>query len=400
MIETLIKDSSLIIKTAIAEVMPQKAVAKALADIEKPIGKTIIIAIGKAAYDMAKKASEIIDYDKGLIVTKYKHSKGDIKNFTIIEAGHPILDQNSIIAGKEAIKMVNDLSTDDLVLFLISGGGSALFEVPLLELNEFQDINDQLLKCGATIEEINTVRKRLSQVKGGRFAEYCKPAKVINIILSDIIGDPLDMIASGPTVNDRSSSDQALSIIKKYKLNLSAKAQELMHHDCPHDLNNVTSKVTGNNYGLRKAAINRCKELGYKIIEIKEPLCGDIKETENLLCDYLKENYDEKTAIIASGEITVEIKGKGLGGRNQELALRLGKHLKDNDSLVFCIGSDGTDGPTDAAGAYCILDNIKEDINDYLSNNDAYHYFEKYGGLIKTGPTGTNVCDLYCILKN
>lgn len=392
------KDALDIVNYAINKVLPNEAIKNALNDFVVPKGKVYMIAIGKAAYSMSKETLKHIDIYKGLVITKYNHAKGELKNTKIIEAGHPVLDENSIIAAQEAINLVKDLTKDDTVIFLISGGGSALFEAPLISLDEFKDINNQLLKCGANIQEINAIRKRLSKVKGGKFAKLCSPAKVFNIILSDIIDDPIDMIASGPTVNDNSSSQDAINVVEKYKLSINKETMKLLNLDGVKDLKNVETHVSLNNEAFKKAAKQRSKELGYDVYYQSVPLVEDISKAINIMSYYTKK-AKENSVTILGGEITLEVKGNGLGGRNQELALTLGTYLKDNDTAVICVGSDGTDGPTDAAGAYVEKSMIDDTVYNYLNDNDSYHYLEKHNGLIKTGPTGTNVCDLYMIIK-
>lgn len=376
--------------------MPEKAVSTSLASFKKPLGKTIMISIGKAAYTMAKQVLSLIDIDEGLVVTKYGHSKDPLKNTKIIESGHPLLDENSLLAANEAIKMVSNLNVNDTVIMLISGGGSSLFELPFIPLKKLQSLNDELIKSGANINEINIIRKRLSKVKGGKFGSLCYPAKVFNIILSDIINDPLDMIASGPTVPDTSSNIDAINIINKYGIKVDDQILELLNKKTTTTLNNIETFIAGNNEGLKLAAKRKAIELGYDVIYIDKPLTCDISEAVNIISSQIKD-CPNNTAIIYGGEITLNVKGNGLGGRNQELALRMIPYI-NKDTCFFSVGSDGTDGPTDAAGAYVDFDSEK-DINDYVNNNDAYHCFEKYGGLIKTGPTGTNVCDLYCVIK-
>jgi hydroxypyruvate reductase len=216
-------DADKIIKQAIGAVMPKEAVVRALTDADLT-GNVYIVAVGKAAYSMAKAASEHVSYKKGIVITKYGHVKGELADIECYEAGHPVLDENSVKATEKVLELVAGLTSEDTVLFLLSGGGSALFEKPLADLSELQDITGQLLACGADINEINTIRKRLSGVKGGRFAEIVAPAKVYSIILSDIVGDPLDMIASGPTVPDSSTCEMAKEIVKKYRIRLSEEA--------------------------------------------------------------------------------------------------------------------------------------------------------------------------------
>ena len=392
-------DALQIINYSIREVLPEKAVRKALEGFVKPNGKTIMVSIGKAAYSMAKETLNNIDIDIGLVITKYNHAQDALPNTTIIEAGHPILDENSLKGTQFAIDLCQNLTCDDTVVMLISGGGSALFEMPLVSLEELQDISSQLLKCGANINEINIIRKRLSKVKGGRFAKICEPAKVINIILSDIINDPLDMIASGPTCPDLSTCQEALDIVNKYHLNIKKETLELLKLETIKNLDNIVTYITGNNEQLKLAAKRKALQLGYETIYIDEAITSEAKDAASFMIEQIEQHKNHRPiAIIAGGEIVVEVKGNGLGGRNQELSLRCAPFIKDKDICFFAIGSDGTDGPTDAAGAYCDSDTCKEDIETYSSNNDSYHYFEKYGGLIKTRPTGTNVCDLYVAL--
>jgi len=398
--DILYNDAKQIIDFAIESVLPGSAVKKALANYKEPKGKTVMVALGKAAYTMAKQTLEEVKVDQGLVVTKYGHAGGPLNNTEIIEAGHPILDDNSVLGANKAIELCSNLTEDDCVIMLVSGGGSALFEAPLVTLSELQDVNSQLLKCGANINEINTIRKRLSKVKGGRFAEICKPAKVIDIILSDIINDPLDMIASGPAYPDESTSEDALNIVKKYNLNFNDKIMELLHHDTVKSLDNTETYITGNNEELKLAAKKKAEELGYNVVYAKEALTSEVKVAAEFMSNLLKENLNngKPTAIITGGELVVEVKGDGLGGRNQEFACRLAKDVQGTNACVFAVGSDGTDGPTDAAGGYVDSDSYHDEIYAYLDNNDSYHYLEKHGGLIKTGPTGTNVCDMYCAL--
>lgn len=393
------KDALEIINDSINEVLPEKLLIPFLQSFKVSKGKTIMIAIGKAAYNMAKTTLSMIPIDEGLVITKYNHSKGNLKNTTIIEAGHPIPDENSIKGTEKAIEMCSNLTKDDVVLMMISGGGSSLFESPFIDLKQLQDITDQLIKSGADIQKINTVRKRLSKVKGGKFAEICKPAKVINFILSDVIGNPLDMIASGPTYPDKSSQDDALNIISTYNIKVSEEAKKCFNERIISKLDNIENHIIGSNENLKLAAENKAKEFGYKVVYMPNPLLCDVEESTSIFTNKILElkNSKENICLLGGGEITVKVKGKGLGGRNTEFACRMIKNLPTN-SCFFAVGSDGTDGPTDAAGGYVENGLYNEEIDDYLNNNDSYHYLEKHNGLIKTGPTGTNVCDLYCSL--
>lgn len=402
-------DANKIIESAINAALPDTAVKKALQDEDFSGGKLILVSIGKAAWSMAKAAYDIlgIRIDKGIVITKYGHSKGNIPNVRIMEAGHPIPDANSFAATEEAIKLVSGLSLEDKVLFLVSGGGSALFEKPLIKENELKNLTEQLLASGADITEINTIRKRLSAVKGGKFAKLCEPAKVFSVVLSDIIGDPLDMIASGPAYPDSSTSDQAIEIVRKYGIVVSDEIMELLKTETPKVLDNVRTRITGSVTQLCKAAEQTCRELGYEPVILTASLRCQAREAGSFLASIAQyyDSSEKSLAFIAGGETVVQIKGKGKGGRNQELALAAAEEIsKLNNVAVFSVGSDGTDGPTDAAGGYVDTDTKKIlaekgiDIFKTLENNDAYHALQACGGLIITGPTGTNVNDLSVLL--
>ncbi|MBE6015690.1 MAG: glycerate kinase [Lachnospiraceae bacterium] len=402
-------DANLIIKAAIDSAMPDTAVKKALSKLPPCGGKIYSVAIGKAAHQMTMAAKEELGdriFD-GVCITKYHHLKGPIEGIRCFEAGHPVLDENSVKATKEAEKMVAALTEDDLVIFLISGGGSALFEDPAVPLTELQEINKMLLSCGADITEINTIRKRLSNVKGGRFAGQCKPAKVFSIVLSDIIGDPLDMIASGPAYPDSASVEDTLEIVKKYKLEFSPEVMELLKKETPKKLENVTTVVTGSVKQLCDAAGKKAKDLGYEPVFLTACLDCEAKAAGSFLSAIAREHAGDgkKKAYILGGETVVKLTGKGLGGRNQEIALAAAEGIDGLSNVcIFSVGSDGTDGPTDAAGGIVTGDTravLKEQgivIHEVLDDNDAYHALQKCDGLVITGPTGTNVNDVTVLL--
>ena len=399
------KDADEIVKRAIQAVQPDEAVRRALKDLEPGGGKVVLVAAGKAAWQMAYAASEYAErIDCGIVITKYGHVKGDIEGMKCFEAGHPVPDENSFRATREAVEMVEALTEKDAVLFLLSGGGSALFEDPLIPAEELQDITRQLLASGADIREINTIRKRLSRVKGGRFAKYCAPARVFSIVLSDVIGDPLDMIASGPCYPDASTCSDADRISKKYGLRLSEEALNCLGTETPKSLDNVTSRITGSVRELCHAASEACRRLGYEPVVLTDRLCCEAREAGSFLGSILRTHAGTdhgKKAFIVGGETVVHITGTGLGGRNQELALAAAPHISGiGGAALFSVGSDGTDGPTDAAGAYIDGDTMRElealgiDLHAVLADNDSYHALKKTGGLIITGPTGTNVNDV------
>ena len=399
-----------IVYKSIQAVLPDEAVRRALAGQDFP-GRVVLVAAGKAAWQMAKTAYECMGrrIDAGVVITKYGHVMGPIGNFALYEAGHPVPDENSFDATQKALDLTADLEAGDMVLLLLSGGGSALLEKPLVPGEVLQNITNQLLACGADIVEINTIRKRLSAVKGGRFARHCAPARIFSIVLSDILGDPLDMIASGPAVPDSSTCAQALSIAEKYGLRLTEDARTLLHQETPKVLDNVTTQINGSVRELCKAAANAARELGYEPVILTDQLECQAREAGSFLASILKTHAGagRKMAFIAGGETVVRLTGCGKGGRNQELALAAASGIYGiPGAAVFSVGSDGTDGPTDAAGGYvdhqtaAELEAMGVDICCVLRENDSYHALQKSGGLIITGPTGTNVNDVAVALLN
>ena len=402
-------DAQKIMDAALKAALPDTAVQTALADLPPVAGKLILVAAGKAAWQMAQAAWKELRgrIDGGVVITKHNHAQGPIGNLTICEAGHPVPDQDSYTSTQIAIDMVQNLTGQDLVLFLLSGGGSALFEKPLISPEEMDDITHQLLASGADIVEINTLRKRLSAVKGGKFAQLCSPARVFSVVLSDILGDPLDMIASGPAYLDSSTREQAKAIVEKYNLRLSPQALALLEIETPKELDNVDSRITGSVRQLCAAASATCQELGYQPIVLTANLACEAREAGSFLGAIAQFHQDtpQSVAYIAGGETVVHLTGHGMGGRNQEIALSGAKAIDGlKDTLIFSLGSDGTDGPTDAAGG--IADGttaaaLREkgiSIDAVLKDNDAYHALKAVDGLIFTGPTGTNVNDLTCLL--
>ncbi len=398
------KDAQTIIQTAIAAVLPDEAVRRALEGVAFP-GRVILVAVGKAAWQMAKAAQGVLGsaIDAGVVVTKYGHVQGKLAGIACCEAGHPVPDENSFCATQAVLDVTAGLSASDTVLFLLSGGGSALFEKPLLPAQELFAITNRLLASGASITEINTIRKRLSAVKGGRFGLHCAPARVFSIVLSDIVGDPLSMIASGPACADESTCAQALAIAEKYALTLSPQARTLLREETPKALANVESCVVGSVKALCAAAADACKALGYAPTVLTDALSCEARDAGAWLGRLAAQQAGngKKIALIAGGETVVRLTGHGKGGRNQELALAAAKEIaRHSDVLVFSVGSDGTDGPTDAAGGMvdgqtmAKLQALGIAIDTVLRENDAYHALAKADGLIFTGPTGTNVNDV------
>ena len=278
-----------IVAASIKAVQPDEAVSRALSGMDFP-GRVLLVAAGKAAWQMAKAAHDCLGdrIDSGVVVTKYDHVMGPIANFVCCEAGHPVPDENSFAGTQKALDLVTGLTPEDTVLFLLSGGGSALFEKPLVPGEILQDITGQLLACGADIVEINTIRKRLSAVKGGRFAQLCAPAQVFSIVLSDILGDPLDMIASGPAYPDTSTCEQAVAIAEKYALKLDDATRELLTRETPKELSNVTTQITGSVRELCVAAAAACEKLGYEPVMLTDQLCCQAKEAGSFLSSVLK----------------------------------------------------------------------------------------------------------------
>lgn len=409
MLETLRKDADIIIKNAIESSLPDNAVKKALEKFPEVKGKIVLVSVGKAGWQMASAAyKELGDrIEGGVVVTKYDHSKGPIGNLQIVEAGHPVPDENSYKGTALAIDSVKDLGKDDMVLFLVSGGGSALFEKPLIPTMDMENLTSQLLASGASITEMNTIRKRMSAVKGGKFALICKPARVFSIVLSDIIGDPLDMIASGPAYPDKSTKEEAISIAEKCNLTLTPLMKELLEKETPKSLDNTETYVTGSVKELCASASITSEKLGYKPFVLTSSLSCIAREAGVFMANIAETYSDSKEslAFICGGETVVKLTGKGKGGRNQEFALASAPILsKVENAAIFSVGSDGTDGPTDAAGGYVDTETLstleKEgvDVNKVLLDNDAYNALKVSNGLVMTGPTGTNVNDFAVLL--
>lgn len=398
------KDAETIIADSIREVQPDSAVIRALKETTLT-GKIKLVAAGKAAWQMAKAASNYLGerLEQGIVITKYGHVRGELPRIRCCEAGHPVPDEGSFDAARKALALTENLTKDDTVLFLLSGGGSALFELPLIPAKALQDVTRQLLACGADIVEINTLRKRLSAVKGGRFAQHCAPAKVFSIILSDILGDPPDMIASGPTCPDSSTCADAMEIVRRYDLSLREETKQLLMVETPKALANAQWMITGSVRELCDAAARSCRKLGYEPFFLTDRLCCQAREAGSVMASILRTHAGDgkKLAFLAGGETVVRLTGSGKGGRNQELALAAAEGISGlSNAALFSVGSDGTDGPTDAAGGFvdgATRQRLLEEgihIDQVLLNNDAYHALQRTDGLIFTGPTGTNVNDV------
>ena len=405
----------MVVRTLIPEESTRLWIANNMHKFESVDGNLYTIAIGKAAWRMAKATNDVLGerIEYGIVVTKYAHSEGDIPRFEIYEAGHPVSDENTLKATQKVLESTSNLTENDLVLFLVSGGGSALFEMPMegIELEEIQFLNEQLLKSGANIVEINTVRKHLSKVKGGRFAQHVYPAKIVSLVLSDVLGDRLDSIASGPAYPDGTTSQQAIDVLRKYNITVSEKILNALAQETPKELSNVETFIIGSVKVACENAEKFASQLGYNTFVLTTTLDCEAKEAGKFLASIAKEikNSDrpvkKPAAIILGGETVVKVKGSGKGGRNQELALSFALPIEGLENIVLCsFGTDGTDGPTDAAGG--IVDGqtahkIRKaglSPESFLENNDSYNALKIAGDLLITGPTGTNVNDLIVLL--
>ena len=403
------EDASKIIRHSISKVLPGQNVRQVLFETNLGGGRIIVIAIGKAAYTMARVAEDVIRdrITAGLVITKYGHAKTPLPHFEIVEAGHPLPDENSYLAADKAIDLVSDLDPEDHVLVLLSGGASSLFEKPVIPPEDYVKIIDALLKSGADIHELNTVRKHLSFVKGGRFAALAAPAHVDTVILSDVVGNDLSMVGSGPTYPDETTGQEAFSILEKYHIGVRGDMIDMLMNDTPKKLNNVSFYRIGDVSMLLESAKEAAESLGYQTVLLTDSLGCEAREAGAFIAAIARtfRNTNSKIAFLVGGETVVHVKGNGLGGRNQEMALAVAKEIGGFYNVCFfSVGSDGTDGPTDAAGGIVDGDTMRAmkkagvDPVKALENNDSYHALQAVGSLVMTGPTGTNVNDLSVLL--
>jgi hydroxypyruvate reductase/glycerate 2-kinase len=391
--------------------------------------RLIVIGFGKAACNMARAMEDNLGdlIDAGAAITKYGHCegqrsgvKGQGSKIKIFEAGHPVPDENGLRGTEEIIKILKNADKNTLVVCLVSGGGSALLVSPYegISLDEKQKITQLLLKAGVDIYELNTVRKHVSNVKGGRLSEIAYPAEMIALILSDVIGDRLDVIASGPTAPDKTTYNHAIGVLEKYKLtekapesviNMLGNGAKGLIPETPKDDNPVFEKVENTIIGSNRKALEAAKEkaesLGSQTEIISSEVTGEAREVGKWLANIAKglrvQGFKGSRCLISGGETTVTVKGNGIGGRNMELALSFAMEIEGIAGItLLSAGTDGTDGPTDAAGAIVDGETVKKaraiglNPEEYLNNNDSYNFFKKIDGLFITGPTGTNVMDI------
>ena len=393
--------------------------------------KFILISFGKAAYPMIR---AIVDFagdllTGGVLITKYGHvpHTGFSDKIDIFEAAHPVPDIQGVRATERVLDILKTANAQTLVVCLISGGGSALLVAPYkdITLAEKQQLTQLLLRAGANIQELNTVRKHISQIKGGRLAEVACPARVLSFILSDVIGDPLDVIASGPTAPDQTTFQEALEVVRRYDLEekISEKARSILIRGAAGEIpetpkegnpafDRVENIIVGSNKKAIEIAEGEAARQGYQTTILSAELQGEAKDVGRRLArkaieahHRAREGRHRKICLIAGGETTVTVRGNGLGGRNTELALAFAQEIKGIRGItLLSAGTDGTDGPTDAAGAFADAEMMAKAKSlgitpeTYLHDNDSYHFFKALDGLLITGPTGTNVMDLQIIL--
>jgi len=382
-----------------------------------------VIGGGKAGGSMAQAAEEVLGdrLTSGTINTKYGYL-ADTKIVRINEAGHPIPDAAGMAGARRMVDLASTASEGDLVVCLISGGGSALMTLPVegIGLEDMEALTSSLLRCGATINEINTIRKHLSQIKGGNLSRAAYPADVASLILSDVVGNHLDVIASGPTVPDSSSFADAYEIVQRYDLEAELPFSIIEHlrrgrdgavPETPKEGDSLFAKtynlIIASNEIAAQAAIEQARDAGFHTLLLSTFVEGEAREVAHVFSAVAKEilhsgrPVPQPACLVAGGETTVNIRGQGKGGRNQELALSAAIQLDGlNQTMIVALATDGTDGPTDAAGAIADGSTLRRArskkllAREYLANNDSYHFFEELDDLILTGPTNTNVNDL------
>lgn len=427
------------IQAALKAVDPAMAVknyfagqAEIVAKIKATPGRIIVVGAGKAGAPMAAAVSEIFgdQIAAGQVIVKYGYSLPESQTrhlkFKIVEARHPVPDEAGLMAASEIARLLQSTNENDTVLCLISGGGSALLTLPAvgLQLSDLQATTESLLAAGATINQFNTVRKHLSAVKGGGLARMAAPAALYALVLSDVVGDPLEVIASGPTVPDPTTFADAWAIVEQYQLQTSLPQAVIRHLQagCDGDVpdtpkpgaplfQRVHNAIIGSNRIAAEAAVDAARAAGFKAQLLTTFIEGEAREVGKVMAGLAKGLARDEgpirrpACLVLGGETTVILKGDGQGGRNQEMALAAAIALEGwSNTLIACLATDGTDGPTDAAGAFADGETVgrarAKGLNavDFLNRNDAYNFFAALDELIVTGPTNTNVNDLTLIL--
>lgn len=393
-----------ILAAAFNSVDPYAAVKKYLGEHPLPTNKRIFaFGLGKAAIGMTQALADSIQLTDSLIITKHA-SPLTVEPVTVIEGNHPIPGSDSLAAGRAALKFISQLTQDDLLICLISGGGSALMTAPLIPLDELQALTAALLASGARIDEINTIRRHLDTLKGGGLAQAVNGAQIISLILSDVVGDPIEAIASGPTAPDATTNEGAEAILDKYQI--SFEKSNFKETVKPNDpiFNNVKNHIIASNFIALQSAKTQAEEQGFSVKIINDKLQGEARDVGRKMAILFKEEIKKQArpfCLLAGGETTVTLKGNGKGGRNQEVVLGAIEVLREMENvMLISIATDGEDGPTDVAGAVAKNESAQRaeslglSVADSLSRNDAYAFFDQLGDLIKTGSSGTNVNDL------
>ena len=391
-----------IFRAAVKAADPAAAVKRHLRNID-PYRNIYVVGAGKAAVGMARAAEQVLGsrIRAGCVNTKYGHG-GQLRRIEVNECGHPAPDLNGVRGAERIAEIVQSAGSGDLVLCLISGGASALLPLPSqgISLAHKQKVTRQMLARGATIHEFNCVRKHMSRIKGGQLARLASPAHTCSLILSDVIGDDLDVIGSGPTVADRSTLADAEAILEKYKIRASL-GEETPKPGDPL-FKHVRNVLVGSNRQAVEAGAAKARQLGFRTSVLSTEIQGEAREIARVYAGIAKEmrRGQKPACLISGGEPTVTLRGDGLGGRNQEFALAAGIDIAGlKNVVIFSAGTDGADGPTDAAGAFCTGETgLHPKARVALANNASYRFFEAAGGLIKTGPTGTNVMDIQIVL--
>jgi len=412
------RDSLAIFKAALTAADPVAATLKSLEKLKLPLAnydRIFLVAIGKAAAGMADAVEKFVGrrLTAGIALTKYGHAGRPLRITTMLEAGHPVPDAAGFEAARKIEQLLRSLNARALLITAISGGASALLSAPAagITLTDKQSTTDLLLRAGADIFELNAVRKHLSRLKGGQMAALAYPATIISLLLSDVIGDPIDVIGSGPTAPDLTTFEDARNVLTKYQLTqtvpasvrrrLTASAEETPKPADPIFLS-VRHIVVASNRQALAAAATEARALGYKPLILSSSMQGEAREVARVHASILRDAAPG-SCILSGGETTVTVRGKGRGGRNQEFALALALEIAGlPNRSALCAGTDGTDGPTDAAGAFITGDTISDTAKarQYLFRNDSYEFFRPINALVKTGPTGTNVMDINILLAS